>query len=343
MPIRVVLVRPEQAANIGAVARVIRNTGLSGLDIVAPSPWRTVECWRTAWGATDVLERAREFSDLRSALADSNWSVGFSRRMAGALVGDVRESAMTIAALPRDENVSLVFGPETSGLSDEDLALVGRRAAIPSHPDQPSFNLSHAVLIAAYEVFRAGVRKPDGGRRASHAEKEAFLDLLGLGLDALRGVSPGRREGYLRVWRTFLHRSDLSPKELRALNHLARRMAALRQGRDVRPGEAVGATSPDGVQEVSPSDSAGPAGEPGAGEAERPYFDVVPTAEGFSIPELKWRELLFVGALRADGDEFVRDPGRPLPAFASAGLFAAGVRYAVSRGEGRVEVKPVRS
>jgi tRNA/rRNA methyltransferase len=338
MPIRVVLVRPEQAANIGAVARVIRNTGLSGLDLVAPSPWRTVECWRTAWGATGVLERAREFSDLRRALADSNWSVGFSRRMAGALVGDVRESAMTIATLPRDANVSLVFGPETSGLSDEDLALVGRRAAIPSHPDQPSFNLSHAVLIAAYEVFRAGVRQPDGARRASHAEKEAFLELLGLGLDALRGVSPARREGYLRVWRTFLHRSDLSPKELRALNHLARRMAALRQGRDVRPGEAVGATSPDGVREVSPADAAGP-----AGDAERPYFDVVPTAEGFSIPELKWRELLFVGALRADGDEFVRDLGCPLPAFASVGIFAAGVRYAASRGEGRVELRPVRS
>jgi tRNA/rRNA methyltransferase len=341
MPTRVVLVRPEHAANIGAVARVIRNTGLSGLDLVEPTLWRTVECWRTAWGATDVLEQAREFPDVRAALAESHWSVGFSRRTAGAVVGDVRESAASIAALPRDENVSLVFGPETSGLSDEDLALVGRRAAIPSHPDQPSFNLSHAVLIAAYEVFRAGVRQPEGARRASHAEKEAFLDLLGLGLDALRAVSPARREGYLRVWRTFLHRSDLAPKELRAFNHLARRLAALRPGGSGRAGQAV--TPPGEGRAESPLAAA--AGSPVADEAgpERPYFDVVSTPDGLSLPELKWRELLFVGAFRADGEEFVRDSERPLPAFAHADLFGADARFAVGRRAGRIELRRVRS
>ena len=48
---------------------------------------------------------------------------------------------------------------------------------------------------------------------------------------------------------------------------------------------------------------------------------------GFSIPELKWRELLFIGALRREGFAFARDPARPLPPFARPGLFPEGVRF----------------
>jgi tRNA (cytidine32/uridine32-2'-O)-methyltransferase len=66
--VRVVLVRPETPANVGACARVVRNTGAAGLDLVAPCDFRTVECWRTAWGAHEVLEQARVFDRLGSAL-----------------------------------------------------------------------------------------------------------------------------------------------------------------------------------------------------------------------------------------------------------------------------------
>jgi tRNA C32,U32 (ribose-2'-O)-methylase TrmJ len=68
--VRVVLVRPESPGNVGAVARVIKNTGLLGLDLVAPTDWHTVECWRKAWGAREVLEQARVFASLPEALAD---------------------------------------------------------------------------------------------------------------------------------------------------------------------------------------------------------------------------------------------------------------------------------
>jgi hypothetical protein len=69
---------------------------------------------------------------------------------------------------------------------------------------------------------------------------------------------------------------------------------------------------------------------------DRPFEDVQETAEGFSLPDLKWRELLFVGALRADGDGFVRDPARPLPPFRKAGLFPDGQRFTIARAAGRV-------
>ncbi|HSB61234.1 MAG TPA: hypothetical protein VLI67_05920 [Vicinamibacteria bacterium] len=74
-------------------------------------------------------------------------------------------------------------------------------------------------------------------------------------------------------------------------------------------------------------------------DEQQPFADVVPLEDGFSLPELKWRELLFVGALVAEGDVFVRDPARPLPPFRLPGLFPEGVRFRVSRQGGRVAVR----
>jgi hypothetical protein len=70
-----------------------------------------------------------------------------------------------------------------------------------------------------------------------------------------------------------------------------------------------------------------------------PFADVRFVAGGFSIPELKWRELLFIGALRRDGDTFVRDPERPLPPFRIPDLFVEGVRFRAERADGRVVVR----
>ena len=72
-----------------------------------------------------------------------------------------------------------------------------------------------------------------------------------------------------------------------------------------------------------------------------PFLDVVLLEGGFSIPELKWRELLFVGALRPDGDGFVRDPARPLPPFRQEGLFPEGVVFRAARAGGRVVLRRV--
>ena len=224
--VRVVLVRPEAPVNVGAAARIVRNTGLEGLDLVAPGDWRTVECWRTAWGAHDVLEQARVFADLPSAVSYAGYVVGFTgRRESGVPAQDVRAAAAEVALLGPDEVAALVFGPETSGLTHDEMAACGRRAVIPSHPDQPSLNLSHAVMIAAYEVFRAHGRIPQSPRRATHAEKEALLGLLRSGLDGVGALPPDNPESYFEEWRELVQRADFTRRELRLLEHMARKMA----------------------------------------------------------------------------------------------------------------------
>jgi hypothetical protein len=72
---------------------------------------------------------------------------------------------------------------------------------------------------------------------------------------------------------------------------------------------------------------------------QEPFADVVAVEGGFSIPELKWRELVFIRALVPEGERFVRDPARPLPPFRQPDLFPEGVRFRVERRGGRVELR----
>jgi hypothetical protein len=72
---------------------------------------------------------------------------------------------------------------------------------------------------------------------------------------------------------------------------------------------------------------------------EKPFEDVRLEAGGFSIPQLKWRELLFIGALRREADAYVRDPSRPLPPFRIGGLFPEGVRFKAVPSGGRVHLE----
>jgi hypothetical protein len=78
-------------------------------------------------------------------------------------------------------------------------------------------------------------------------------------------------------------------------------------------------------------------------EDQSPFADVKFLGDALSIPELKWRELLFTGALRPDGDAFVRDPARPFPPFEREGLFPEDVRFLAERREGRVVIRRIPS
>ena len=226
--VRVVLVRPETPANVGACARVVRNTSAAGLDLVAPGDFRTVECWRTAWGAHEVLEGARVHDQLAAALEGVSLAVAFTgrRRSEGPVVMDVRDAAAAIAGLASDAVAALVFGPEANGLTNDELALCGSVATIPVDPAQPSYNLSHAVAIAAYEVGRAGRRGLETPRAlATHDQKERVLVLLEQGLVEASVLPRTNAASYFAGWRALIHRIDLTPQELGLVEHLAHRLA----------------------------------------------------------------------------------------------------------------------
>ena len=207
------------------MARVVRNTGLHRLVLVDPGDWRTEECWRTAWGAHEILETAEVAASLEDAVRGATYVAALSGRKDGPSPSlDVRAAAAEIGALGREEEAALVFGPESSGLTLREIALCGRRVTIPSHPAQPSLNLSHAVMVAAYEVFRAPLHPSDAPRRASQDEKHAMLRLLREGLRAVLALPERNTDGYFLEWEALFTRADLTPKEVRLLEHMARKM-----------------------------------------------------------------------------------------------------------------------
>jgi tRNA/rRNA methyltransferase len=212
-------------ANIGAVARVIRATGLDSLVLVEPGDWRTVECWRTAWGAHDILEQAKVSPDVETAIGEASYVIAFSGVRHGPSPPiDVKEAAAQIGGLGAEDVVALVFGPETAGLTHREIAACGRRALIPTHPAQPSLNLSHAVMVAAYEVFRARTAPAPGPRRARQDEKQAMLALLRQGLLGIHALPQHNTDNFFQDWEALFTRADLTPKEVRLLEHLARKM-----------------------------------------------------------------------------------------------------------------------
>jgi len=155
--ISIVLVDTKTPANIGAVARCMMNTGLSRLILVNPPDHLGSDAVRLAAGAQDLLQKAEVYPSLEQAVFDHGLVVGASRH-AGRLRKNIRsprEMAESSAPLLTRNRVALVFGNEVNGLENSDLALCQEIVSIPASSAFPSLNLSHAVMIVAYEMFLA--------------------------------------------------------------------------------------------------------------------------------------------------------------------------------------------
>lgn len=149
----VVLVRPEDARNIGAVARAMSNLGFSKLRLVDPAPYpedlaRSVACW-----GKEVVDAASLHPDIPSAIADCGEVVGFSSEKVGKttrMLGLERwlEEVLEAGAVER----ALVFGPEANGLTREDVARCQVVVRIPSKGENRSFNLAQSVLLVLFSL-----------------------------------------------------------------------------------------------------------------------------------------------------------------------------------------------
>jgi tRNA/rRNA methyltransferase len=222
--VAVVLVRTSHPGNIGAAARAMKTMGLADLVLVAPRHFPHAEATALAAGAADVLERARVVETLPEALADRVLAVGFSARGRDLShpVRDWRSAAPGAIEATADGPVALVFGNETSGLTNDELLACQRHATIPADPAYPSLNLAAAVQVACYELalaasaFRAPERPPRA--RATGADLEALharLRKLLLESGFLDPRVPGRAEERMR---RLVARLDLEAEEVAILH-----------------------------------------------------------------------------------------------------------------------------
>lgn len=152
--IRIVLVNTSHTGNIGSVARAMKTMGLSELYLVDPVQEPDSHASALAAGATDVLYNAKIVSTLSEAIGDCGLVVGTSARnrtLDWPLLGPREAAAKVLAEVP-NYPVAMVFGRESSGLTNEELQQCTHHVHIPSNPDYSSLNLAMAVQTLAYEV-----------------------------------------------------------------------------------------------------------------------------------------------------------------------------------------------
>jgi tRNA/rRNA methyltransferase/tRNA (cytidine32/uridine32-2'-O)-methyltransferase len=224
--VAIVLSRPAEPGNIGAVCRAMKNMGLSRLRIAGPEISDDIDVIRArAVHAAGIWDRSGRFNTLEEAVADRALVIGTTRRM-GSRRKDYSLTPAEAAAFIRDHPgpAALVFGNERTGLEDRELRLCSMTSHIPASGGFPSLNLSHAVQIYAYELFRTlapgladtgGTADKPPGRWVPMDQER--LDALSLSLSdslALLGFykQPGR-EAQKLFFRDIFSRAGLTLRE----------------------------------------------------------------------------------------------------------------------------------
>jgi tRNA/rRNA methyltransferase len=230
---RVVLVRPRIAANLGAAARVMRNFGLSELVLVAPEADPADERARLlATHSEVILAHARQVADLGDAVADCALVAGTSARVGGLFrrqaVGPPEDiMAALVMALARGP-AALVFGPESSGLSNEEVTRCHYLIHIPAEPGHPALNLAQAVAICLYELRQAWLARTvpaaDHEPPAPVAAQEQMFDHLRTALEEIHFLYGAKAAPLMHAVRHLIGRAQPSALEVDLLHGLARQI-----------------------------------------------------------------------------------------------------------------------
>jgi tRNA/rRNA methyltransferase len=232
----VVLVRPQLGENVGTAARAMLNFGLKDLRLVQPQcGWPNVKAVQAASGATEVLNRLRLFDRVGDAAADLHRlyaTTARARDLPKPVVSAARAAQEARAALAAGERVGILFGPERTGLANDDLVYADAVVSIPVNPDFVSLNLAQAVLLIAYEWFQAGGGVADrreaapAGAPATKGELDHLLEHLIAELDAVNFFrSADRRESMSRALRLIFARADLRTPDVHLLRGVIKDLA----------------------------------------------------------------------------------------------------------------------
>jgi tRNA/rRNA methyltransferase len=230
----VILVRPQLGENIGKAARAMYNFGLTDLRLVSPRDgWPNPDAGPSAAGAGIVIEKAKVYSSVEDAIADCTrvYATTVRDRDMPKPVVTPRETAAQIKSLPETSQVGILFGPERSGLTNDDVVLADAVLTVPVNPDYGSLNLAQAVILVAYELFQQETDTP--AHVPSHPEGAASKqEITGLMVhleDALdsKGYfkSEGRRAKQVHTLRNLIQNSEFSSQEIQTLRGVVKSLS----------------------------------------------------------------------------------------------------------------------
>jgi len=224
----IVLVEPQLGENIGACARAMLNCGLTDMRLVRPRDgWPNPAADAMAAGAVEVLQRARVYDSTAEACADLAYVMATTARIRGmakptftprAAVGEMR------VRIGQGQGAGVLFGPERSGLVNEDVVLADAAITVPLNPAFASLNLAQAVLLVGYEWFQSGDETEPVAFMAEHEpapveRREFFLKRLEERLEEAGFFYPEHLGPTMRQnLRVMLTRAGFSEQELSTLH-----------------------------------------------------------------------------------------------------------------------------
>lgn len=207
--------------NLGAIARAMKNFGLSELVLAEPRTGPDEDARRMAVNATDLLDGMRVEESFEAALAPYAFVAGTtSRAVAGRPSLDAAQLVAVMNALPAGTRKAVLFGNEKTGLSDDDLRPCQVVVSLPTFSDQPSINVSQtAVLLAhAFATALPHERPPvPESPLASHAERERLHERMREVALAAQFTFAQRPDQPLSPIRDLLDRAGATEREVRML------------------------------------------------------------------------------------------------------------------------------
>ena len=219
-----ILVRPQMGENIGSVARAIKNFNIRHLRIVNPRcNWPNQKALATSVGAKDILKSAKIYDSVEKSIEDLDIIFASSSR-----IRKVNKKIISVSniktKIKKGRNVGILFGPEASGLSNDEVSCANYLVKIPSSKKFSSLNLSHSAIIFCFEIFKHFSGKKieyKTGYKSSVAKKSEvnnFLNFIVKGLDKKGFLQPDhKRQSMIRNINNIFHRLNLSQQEIRIL------------------------------------------------------------------------------------------------------------------------------
>lgn len=238
----IILVRPQLGENIGAAARAMSNFGLGELRLVAPRDgWPNPKAYEVAAGGRAILEQVTLFENVEQALADIHTAYATTARPRDMMKPvSLCDEAMQeiLACRQQGQRSAMLFGPERTGLMNEDVALCDRILTIATSIENPSLNMAQAVVVVGYEWAKAaGVESDDGWKRRDRAQEtpatkeelQSFFTVLEQNLDAVEFFKSADHKPVMwRNLRNYFVRSAPTAQDVRTLHGV---MRALREGK----------------------------------------------------------------------------------------------------------------
>lgn len=231
MNLKIILCRPQLSKNIGSVARVMLNFGFEHLALISPKEnWLDDQAIAIAAGAEKLLKQAKVYKNLSEALVDVHEVYAFSAR-SRHLNKENMELKEVPASIEGNKNAALLFGPESSGLSNEDLILANKIVQIPTNPDFSSLNLAQSVAISLYEIAKSKFNNTEpvkDSEIASIYEINLFLEQLERELldSSFLRVVEKRSDMLKNIKNIFMRINNLSSQEVRTLRGIVTALAS---------------------------------------------------------------------------------------------------------------------